>query len=201
MENTIESLSPRSRRIVRRWPTYAAAACLVILIGAGLTTSLRSRMSAANATGAATPETAMAVTTTDDEYLSHEAAMEESAQVDTAQRAAAGTAQSYSMADSAPIEDAAENLPDSGSAHSILDPAQVPEGRESDFEALLTDAGWPNGEPDVTWHSLYAAEYRGVIYEFLTDDQEQYLVWHDAAEGLYTHSAAAVDDLWNIFGN
>jgi hypothetical protein len=210
--NTIEALSPRGKRLVRRWPGYVAVACLAILIGTGLTASLRSRLSVASDTAAAMPETAMAIVTeATEEEAAQEAPAESSAGTAQAYSLTDGAAaddstesspaRSYSMADEVSAEDVEENSSNSGSAHSILDPDQVPEGREADFEALLTDAGWPDGEPDVTWHSLYAAEYHGVIYEFLTDDQEQYLLWHDAAEGLYTHSRATVDDLWSIFGN
>jgi hypothetical protein len=218
--NTIEALSPRGKRVVRRWPSYVAAACLVVLIGAGLTTALRSTTNTANDTAEAMPETAMAAVA--DEDSTAQTTTEQTDEAAPAQRAATGTtrfyglsdedgteaatadsgsAYSYSMAERAPAEDVEEDPMGNGSTHSILNPDQVPEGREADFEALLTDAGWPDGELDVTWHSLYAAEYHGVIYEFLTDDQQQYLLWHDAAEGLYTHSQATVDDLWSIFDN
>jgi anti-sigma factor RsiW len=206
--NTIEALSSRGKRVVRRWPSYVAAACLVVLIGAGLTSSLRSSVSTASDTAAAMPETAMAIVTEAEESETAQRSAGTAQTYNGADMEAAAddsitgsVAQSYSLAEEADMEAAEEGTLDSGPAHTILNPAQVPEGREADFEALLTDAGWPDGEPDETWHSLYAAEYHGVIYEFLTDDQEQYLLWHDAAEGLYTHSRATVDDLWNIFDN
>jgi hypothetical protein len=191
--NTLDALSPRSRTILRRWPTYVAAACLVILIGTGLLFSSRFRTGSASDT-AAMPETAMARAMDEAEIAVvteetwEEAAQEEVMEDGSAEDAGAGIS-SASTADQV------------ASSYTLQNPATVPAGREDDFQALLTDAGWPEGEPDTSWHCLMAAEYHGVIYEFLTDDQEQYLLWHDAAEGLYTHSAASVADLWDIFDN
>ena len=35
-----------------------------------------------------------------------------------------------------------------------------------------------------------------MIYEFLTDDAEDILLWQDAAEGVPIQSPGTVDDLW-----
>jgi hypothetical protein len=184
---------------VRRWPTYVAAACLVILIGTRLLFSPQLR-AGSTSQDAAMPETAMAqamdeaetAVVTEDTW--EEATKEESMEAGAAADTDAGIS-SASTADQSVRSDQADSI------YTLQNPATVPAGRETDFEALLTDAGWPDGEPDTSWHCLMAAEYHGVIYEFLTDDQEQYLLWHDAAEGLYTHSAASVADLWDIFDN
>jgi hypothetical protein len=195
--NTIDALSPRGRAILRRWPTYVAAACLVVLIGTGLLFSSRFRAGSASDT-AAMPETAMAramdeaETAVVTEETWEEAAQEEVMEDGAAEDAGSGIS-SASTADQSVRSDQADSI------YTLQNPATVPAGREDDFQALLTDAGWPEGEPDTSWHCLMAAEYHGVVYEFLTDDQEQYLLWHDAAEGLYTHSAASVADLWDIF--
>jgi hypothetical protein len=190
--HTIDALSPRSRTILRRWPTYVAAACLVILIGTGLLFSSRFRTGSASDT-AAMPETAMARAMDEAEAaVVTEETWEEAAQEVMEDDSAEDTGSGIS---------AATTADQVASSYTLQNPATVPAGREDDFQALLTDAGWPEGEPDISWHCLMAAEYHGVIYEFLTDDQEQYLLWHDAAEGLYTHSAASVADLWDIFDN
>lgn len=77
----------------------------------------------------------------------------------------------------------------------------VPEGREADFEALLQDARWgEDGEPEAEWTVIANVEYNGVIYEFSTDEQEQYLRWRDAAEGMPVHSPGTVAELLDIIG-
>ena len=80
-------------------------------------------------------------------------------------------------------------------------PAQVPAGREADFEALVQDAGWQDGVPSTPWQVFAAVEYQGIIYEFLTDPDEEFLLWRDAAETVVAiHSPGTVDDLWDIIG-
>jgi anti-sigma factor RsiW len=191
--NTIDALSPRGRAILRRWPTYVAAACLVILIGTGLLFSSRFH-AGSTSQDAALPEAAMAQAMDEAETaVITEAAEEEAVLEEVMEDGAAEVADAGISSDSTADQVA--------SSYTLQNPATVPAGREDDFQALLTDAGWPEGEPDTSWHCLMAAEYHGVIYEFLTDDQEQYLLWRDAAEGLYTHSAASVADLWDIFDN
>lgn len=81
------------------------------------------------------------------------------------------------------------------------DPAQVPEGREADFEAIIQDAGWPDGVPQTDWQVFTAVEYQGVIYEFLTDPDGEFLLWRDAAETVIAiHSPGTVAELWDIIG-
>jgi len=85
--------------------------------------------------------------------------------------------------------------------YSWENPARVPAGREADFEALIQDAGWPDGVPQTSWHLFTAVEYQGIIYEFLTDDNGEFLLWRDAAEtAVAIHSPGTVADLWNIIG-
>ena len=88
-----------------------------------------------------------------------------------------------------------------GAGYTWENPAYVPEGREGDFEALIQDAGWPDGVPQTAWQVFTAVEYQGIIYEFLTDPDGEYLLWRDAAETVVAiHSPGTVDELWDIIG-
>ena len=128
---------------------------------------------------------------------------------------AAEAAAQDSGADSFPAEEALEAEPaaeamDSsfssnaaarGMVYTRDNPAQVPAGREEDFEALIQDVGWPNGVPETSWEVFAAVEHQGVIYEFLTDPDGEYLLWRDAAETVVAiHSPGSVEDVWNIIG-
>lgn len=122
---------------------------------------------------------------------------------------AAGAFLTNGMTDSMPAEAPdAEEAADAGSmyaargtAYTRDDPAQVPAGREADFEALIQDAGWPDGVPQTSWEVFAAVEYRGVIYEFLTDPDGEYLLWRDAAETVVAiHSPGTVADILSIIG-
>ena len=88
-----------------------------------------------------------------------------------------------------------------GTGYTWENPAQVPEDREADFEALIQDAGWPDGVPQTSWEVFTAVEYQGVIYEFLTDGDGEYLLWRDAAETVVAiHSPGTVEELLDIIG-
>lgn len=68
---------------------------------------------------------------------------------------------------------------------STLETQLVPAGRESDFEAIITDS---HQSPDIStasWTVIAYVEYKGVVYEFLSDADGQSLLWRDAAEGVY----------------
>ena len=78
----------------------------------------------------------------------------------------------------------------------------VPAGQEAAFEALLTDSGRPDGQPLSPLRTLARVEYRGVIYEFLTDDPDgASLLWRDAAESVDpVRSAGTPGDLLDLLG-
>ena len=194
---------PRRTNLLRR-RALAAAACLVLLAGIGAFSLLRGRMggfSAAAQTESiamdmAAPVQARSADTApaggleipesapDPEENAPEAAFDDIAEMAAAE-------------DSAADMGAAES---SAAVYTIENPAYVPEGREDAFRSLLSDARWPDGEPEAAWHAIAAVEYRGVIYEFLTDDGENYLLWRDAAEGLPVHSPGTVAELWAVLG-
>lgn len=113
--------------------------------------------------------------------------------------AADGNAMHFAAAEEmiAEAEEAAQA--DSGSAlvYPIDAPAHVKEGCEADFEAVLQDMGWPDGVPATAFRAIAYVEYRGVIYEFLSDPEEEFLLWRDAAEGVdIIHTPATVDTLF-----
>lgn len=98
-----------------------------------------------------------------------------------------------------PAEPAAAAANESAADSSSAAPARVRAGCESDFEALLGDAGWADGEPSTPWLTIALVEYRGVIYEFLTDPEGKYLLWRDSAESVdLIHSPAAPGELWPL---
>ena len=191
------------RKSYARRRALAAAACLVLIAGVGAFSLLRGRMGGysaaaqnesiamdmaapvqarsadtAPAGGAAEPKDAPAPA------AEPEAALEPAAEMELAESSAADM----------------EIAADDSAAYTLENPAYVPEGREDDFQLLLSDARWPDGEPEAEWHAIAAVEYHGVIYEFLTDDGENYLLWRDAAEGLPVHSPGTVAELWAVLG-
>lgn len=110
----------------------------------------------------------------------------ESAADEAAPAAAEGARMSGSTTAAEPetyteYEDAAAETNDSAT----LETRQVPAGRESDFEAIITDS---HQSPDIStasWTVIAYVEYKGVVYEFLSDADGQSLLWRDAAEGVY----------------
>ena len=81
------------------------------------------------------------------------------------------------------------------------DPAQVPEGREEDFKALLGAADMPAGLTEEDFQLFTAVEFHGVIYEFLQDETETAMLWRDAAESTYAlPSPGTPAELWDIIG-
>lgn len=82
---------------------------------------------------------------------------------------------------------------------SWMEPAQVPEGMEEAFEAIITDSHEDASMTTAAWDVIAYVEYQGVIYEFLTDDGEEALLWRDAAEGLFPClSPLTADALWAL---
>ena len=191
---------PRRTNLPRR-RALAAAACLVLLAGIGAFSLLRGRMGGFSA-AAQTESIAMDM-----------AAPVQARSADTAPAGGPELPESVPAPAAEPEEafdDIAEMAMDSAAdmgaaassaaVYTIENPAYVPEGREDAFRSLLSDARWPDGEPEAEWHAIAAVEYRGVIYEFLTDDGENYLLWRDAAEGLPVHSPGTVAELWAVLG-
>jgi len=181
-----------------RWMPTVFAACLVLVIGVGAVASMGrgksadtaesaaySRLTEAQnaAPAAAEPAPMMEESAVFDMAVAEESAMEE----DTAP-----------MEPAAPAPEAAEAETAGGTVqgYTVNDPAFVPEGSEAAFEALLTDAGYM---PEGTLRVFYYVEHRGVIYEFMTDESEEYLLWRDAAEGFPLLSQSSAHDLWAIF--
>lgn len=194
---------PYPARHRRPWAGAAIAACLVLIIGSAAIYAGRGMFSAQSAgpvyeaaaeeaMDAAAPMEAaqeydggngrMAATPAGDAPMEEGILGEEAAMPDPAEApmAAAG----------------AESLADTAAqAYTWEHPAYVPAGREADFEALIADAG---DMPEADFRVIAAVEYHGVIYEFLTDEKEQYLLWQDAAEGLPVHSPGSIQALWDI---
>lgn len=186
---------PRRKNSPQR-RALAAAACLVLIAGIGVFSLLRNRMgnffavkqNESIAMDMATPAEGRSAAT-------NTAGVEESIA-----EAAPEAMEPEEAFDVTADMSAAAYAADSGAAYTRENPAYVPEGQEDAFEALLSDARWPEGEPEAAWHVIAAVEHHGVIYEFLTDDGQNYLLWQDAAEGLPVHSPGTVEDLWSVLG-
>lgn len=147
---------------------------------------------------------------------SSETVLQQSAVMEAAERTqtAAAAAPRAAVSNSAAAEEAAleaeeavldaDAVPAAGAAdtgYTWENPAPVPAGRESDFEALLETARWDDGLPTSSFHVFTAVEYRGVIYEFLTNDDGEYLLWRDAAEGVtLNRSTGTVAELMDLIG-
>lgn len=186
---------PRTRKTPAkmRWMPTVIAACLVLVIGVGAVASMGRGKSADTAESAAYSRL------TGTENAAPAAAdpapmMEESAVFDMA----VAEEDAAPMEPAAPAPEAAEAETAGGTVqgYTVNDPAFVPEGSEAAFEALLTDAGY---FPEGSLHVFYYVEHRGVIYEFMTDESEEHLLWRDAAEGFPLLSQSSFADLWAIF--
>ena len=96
----------------------------------------------------------------------------------------------------------AETAPmgDMGAGFTVDAPAAVLPGREASFESLIADARNAAAQ-EGPLRVFAAAEYRGVIYEFSTDDSGTRLWWRDAAEGVVPIlSPGTVSELWTDIG-
>lgn len=195
----------RTHKPKNRWLPTAVAACLIVIIGGTAVFSLGRGGSKAAETADRAENTASysLQTAADGGDLPQPAAEaagtavgpEMGARAEEPEAAAPyGPELEAAEAEEAPMEEAADE--ETAAGYDLSNPAAVPEGTEAAFEALLTDAGTM---PPASFHAFYAVEYRGVIYEFMTDEGEEYLLWRDAAEGLPTLSQSSFDDLWAIF--
>lgn len=182
----------RKKHARRRFgKVLAIAACFAIILGGGgyLATRLLGAIDAANSAKSE------AVVLEEPHTLMNAAAEISAPEAAEAEFAADAGGAVFSPAEEADNAQAAVRHPEYTWEH----PAQVPEGREADFEALIQDAGWPDGVPQTDWKVFAAVEYQGVIYEFLTDPAEEYLLWRDAAETVVAiHSPGTVEALWAV---
>ncbi|MGM9615388.1 MAG: zf-HC2 domain-containing protein [Oscillospiraceae bacterium] len=172
--------SPRRKKAKpnRRWRSLSVAACLVLIAGVAVfgASRLRNAGRGSDADESVVLERSMAAVT--EESAPAEAPMPEPA--------------AYSLNDAPMLADAYEEPiagateADSAAANADpLAPMQVPAGREAEFEAIITDS---HEEPNFTtasWDVIAYVEYKGIVYEFLTDAEGQSLLWRDAAEGVY----------------
>ena len=182
----------RKKHARRRFgKVLAIAACFAIILGGGgyLATRLLGAIDAANSAKSE------AVVLEEPHTLMNAAAEIPAPEAAEAEFAADAGGADFAPAEEADSTQAAVRHPEYTWEH----PALVPEGREADFEALIQDAGWPDGVPQTDWKVFAAVEYQGVIYEFLTDPAEEYLLWRDAAETVVAiHSPGTVDALWAV---
>lgn len=213
------SRASRTRRKAPALRSMVVAACLVVVIGVGALATFSGRGGSTMETAEA-PAAAFSRTTADsaaneaaeDMEMEKEAGAEpmaeeataaaplpepEEAPMEEAPAAEAPAAQMETYEVQAAAEETGAGV--SGATvtgYTLSDPAWVPAGSEAAFEALLTDAG---AIPSASFHAFFYLEHDGVIYEFMTDEDEEYLLWRDAAEGFPTLSQSSFDDLWAIF--
>ena len=180
---------PRTRKTPAkmRWMPTVIAACLVLVIGVGALSGRGKSADTAEAEAAPAAGEPAAMMMTESAAFDMAAATNGSAKA---------TAEEAAPMEAAPEAQEAETAGGTVQGYTVNDPAFVPEGSEAAFEALLTDAGY---FPERSLHVFYYVEHRGVIYEFMTDESEEYLLWRDAAEGFPLLSQSSFADLWAIF--
>lgn len=172
--NAVPASSPRRKKAApkRRRRSLSVAACLVLIAGGAVfgASRLRKEGRGADADESVAPERSMAAVT--EGSAPAEAGIPEPAV--------------YSLDEAPMLADDHEGSVAGAAANTApLEPMQVPEGREAEFESIITDS---HEEPDFTtasWDVIAYVEYKGVVYEFLTDAEGQSLLWRDAAEGVY----------------
>ena len=193
----------RSRRAApvrhKMWPQVAIAACLVAVIGFGAAKTMLTRANKSSgevvmeeSVQFSAPSKQEAAADGEQSFYAAGAAEEavaaesesavlneefEEAALDSVPEADTAVAQNSS---SAPVPEPETPL------YTRDSPASVPPGKEADFEALIQASRWGDaGAPAADWEVIAAVEYKGIIYEFLTDEpQEEYLLWKDAAESV-----------------
>lgn len=183
----------------RRWRRIAVAACLVLVIGGASTAAAKLLNAGRSAAFSAAPveeSETLDLGTAPESMSAADTAVNGMAAPAPAEGAAAQEAAEAPAAEkAAEAEDAA--MPVLGSP---TEPAQVPEGREAEFDAILTDSGEEASMTTSAWNVIAYVEYRGVIYEFLADDAGQFLLWRDAAEGAFPFvSPKSPGDLTALF--
>ena len=188
----------RRRRMQRSLGALAGiAAVCVLILGGGLFAAKRlfSRAPASEAVlQSVSMDTGLTGSANSAAGLTVPAAEAAPALFDTVQEAADAE---YAAEKAAPPE----NVSARRSEYTLDAPARIPEGREADFEALLEDVGSPDGESAGCPCQVIAyVEYRGVIYEFLSEETDgELLLWRDAAEGADPmRSPASPAALWDI---
>ncbi len=214
----------RSRKKKHPFRSALVAACLVLVIGAGAMTTFVGRGgSAKDAAMEIAPAAAVYRATSDSavntgagiaEAAVEEAAPEAAAPMALAEEAPAApapmpdesAAAPMAAPQEAPMEEIAEaeaysiqltaedGAPLTG--FSLSSPAYVPAGSETAFDALISEGG---AYPELSYHPFFYVEHNGVIYEFMTDENDEFLLWRDAAEGFPHLSQGSFDDLWAIF--
>lgn len=201
-DDPVPETSPLPRRTEKkasaprrpRWVPTAVAACLVLVMGVGAL-SLRGGKTASEA--AMQNESAMFSRAGGAQVYAEngteEAAPAEAESDGAVMMMAAGTIADVTADTAADV--AADAAATDLSGYTLSAPAAVPAGRESDFEALLSDAGTMGAGP---FHVVCYVEYRGVIYEFMTDESETLLLWRDAAEGFPAQSQSDLAALTDI---
>ena len=213
----------RTPKKKNRWMPTLAAACLMVVIGGSLFLTMgrggSAESTAADSAEAQTYARSQPQSAADSGGLPQEAAeavaeeaapaaltMEEPEEI--APAAEAGPAEAPEQEAAEPETEAAPQAPTADeeeadlteeTGHNLSNPASVPPGREADFEAILLDAGWPDGMPDVGWQVILAVEYNGEVYEFMTDDSRQYLLWRSSNQGPPAHASGSVSDLLALF--
>ena len=215
----VRAKQARRRRIAR---VLAVAACLAVVIGGGayLATHLLGVLDSASArqeqsvsldsvaaSGGTAPAAAAAFEAAElpeaeeadampSEPFEEEALAEEAAPEAAETQAAADYGLSQN-ADKTAEDGALIRAPE----YTLEAPAHVTEGREADFETLVSDAGQPDGGTDLPSHTIAYVEYRGVIYEFLSDPSGETLLWRDAAESVDAiRSPGTAEELWAVIG-
>ncbi len=193
--DTPRSPAPRRKQAPRRrpWRSLSVAACLLLVVGGavfGASSLLRKDRSAETA------ESIVLARSAAEGSAPEEAPIPEPAVYDL------GEAPMLAGAYEEPAEDEAAAADSAAANASPLETLQVPEGREAEFESIITDS---HEEPDFTtasWDVIAYVEYKGVVYEFLTDAEGQSLLWRDAAEGVYPIvSPQNAEALFAIFEN
>lgn len=164
----------------RRWRRIAVAACLVLVIGGASAAAAKLLNAGKNAAISAAP---VEESVTLDLGAARESTPASDA--DNGTEIPAPAPAEGAVAQEAAAEEAVLDAAAMAVLGSPTEPAQVPAGREAEFEAILTDSGEEASMTTAAWNVIAYVEYRGVIYEFLADDAGQSLLWRDAAEGVF----------------
>ncbi|MCD8116648.1 MAG: anti-sigma factor [Oscillospiraceae bacterium] len=194
-----------------RWTRFAAAACLVIVVGAatyaswngrgltgtGSSLSIRSADTAEVETAEFEMEAADEAVSGDTigDVAAYEEETAEFAEVTEAEaNAATSSAAGAALDGGSPAEDEIDGLAVYDMDGNYL--GSISEENEDAFAALLDSTAY--AESDVELTDICSVEYRGVIYILSTDQNTQLLFWRDAAEGSPFCSTSSTDALWEI---
>ncbi|MCD8088932.1 MAG: zf-HC2 domain-containing protein [Oscillospiraceae bacterium] len=197
----------RSRPVLPRWGRVAAAACLVVVIGAvafaawdargmnGSGSSLSIR--AADTAEAETAEAADMGMEISEETMEEGAFEEETAEEETAEvtewETAASSAAGASIAETAAADGGGLAVYDMDGGYL----GSISAEDEAAFAALLDAVSY--SEADGSPEDICSVEYQGVIYIFSTTESGL-LFWRDAAEGGSFCSSSGAEALWALIG-